>query len=71
MRPASARAVLQNRALQCSFSSVFHIRKTATTAESLQEAKQVESIFLNAVGLPIAGMASIGAIVIIMKKEKS
>lgn len=70
MSPVSAKAVLQNRALQCSFSSVFHIRKTATTAKSLQEAKQVESIFLNAVGFPMVFMTALGASVMMMKKDK-
>jgi hypothetical protein len=70
MSPVSAKAVLQNRALQCSFSSVFHIRKTATNAKSFREAKQVESIFLNAVGVPMACMAALGASVMMMKKDK-
>ena len=56
-----AQKVLQNRALQCSFSSVFHIKKTATTAEAMKEAKDVERIFLNAVGAPMVFMGILGA----------
>jgi len=54
------KAVLQNRALQCSFTSVFHIKKTANTAKAFQEAKEVENIFLKAVGGPMAAMGIIG-----------
>ena len=57
----TARKVLQNRALQCSFTSVFHIKKTANSVESLKEAKKVEDIFLKAVGFPMFAMGFIGA----------
>ena len=55
-----AKKVLQNRALQCSFTSVFHIKKTATNVKTYQEAKQVENIFIKAVGYPMFGMGLIG-----------
>lgn len=56
----AAKKLLQNRALQCSFTSVFHIRKTANTVKALQEAKRNERIFLRAVGYPIFGMGALG-----------
>lgn len=69
MGPVSARTVLQNRALQCSFSSVFHLRKTATCNESLRESKRAESIFVNAVGIPMACMVTLGGGLIIMNER--
>lgn len=65
---ATARKVLQNRALQCSFTSVFHIKKTATSVEAMREAKAVESIFLRAVGLPMAAMGLVGAGALLWKE---
>ncbi len=57
----AAKKVLQNRAIQCSFTSVFHIKRTAgNNVEALREAKQVEDIFLKAVGYPMFGMGFIG-----------
>jgi hypothetical protein len=61
------KAVLQNRALQCSFTSVFHIKKTANTAKAFQEAKEVESIFLRAVGAPMAFMGFVGGVSFLLK----
>eukprot|EP00551_Chaetoceros_affinis_P001192 CAMPEP_0203646412 /NCGR_PEP_ID=MMETSP0088-20131115/12994_1 /ASSEMBLY_ACC=CAM_ASM_001087 /TAXON_ID=426623 /ORGANISM="Chaetoceros affinis, Strain CCMP159" /LENGTH=75 /DNA_ID=CAMNT_0050503623 /DNA_START=8 /DNA_END=235 /DNA_ORIENTATION=- len=58
---ASAKKVLQSRALQCSFTSVFHIQKTATNAQAFREAKNVEDIFVKAVGLPMFAMGMVGA----------
>ena len=61
MSTVAAKKVLQNRALQCSFTSVFHIKKTAgNNIEALREAKKVEDIFLKAVGYPIFGMGFVG-----------
>ena len=57
----SAKKVLQSRALQCSFTSVFHIQKTATTAQAFREAKEVENIFVKAVGFPMFAMGMVGA----------
>ena len=65
---ADAGKVLQNRALQCSFTSVFHIKKTADTAKALREAKEVERIFINAVGGPMAFMGFIGGMTYLFKK---
>ncbi len=57
---AAAKKVLQNRALQCSFTSVFHIKKTAKNAKAFQEARKNEEIFMKAVGYPIFGMGALG-----------
>ena len=48
--PTNARKVIQSRALQCSFSSVFHLRKAGMKSEN---ANEVESIFLCAIGVPV------------------
>ena len=61
------RAVLQNRAIQCSFTSVFHIKNTADTAKAFREAKQVESIFIKAVGAPMAAMGIVGGLTFFFK----
>ena len=67
---AAARKVLQNRALQCSFTSVFHIKKTANSVEALKEAKRVEDIWLKAVGYPMFAMGFIGAGALLWKWRK-
>ena len=64
---ATAKAVLQNRALQCSFSSVFHIKKTANTAKAFREAKEAEDIFMKAVFVPMAFMGLTGGAVYTLK----
>jgi hypothetical protein len=48
---SSARQVLQRRAIQCSFSSVFHLRNCAGGANTnaMKEAKNAERIFFRAV----------------------
>lgn len=67
MSPASAAGrVLQKRALQCSFSSVFHLRKAGMNQ---QEANFVERLFLGCVGLPLAGMGAAGLWFGIVKKR--
>ena len=53
----AARQVLQTRALQCSFSSVFHLRKAGMSA---QEAKKVENLFITSVGLPLVAIGATG-----------
>jgi hypothetical protein len=58
---SSARKVLQRRAIQCSFSSVFHLRNCAppnTTA--MKEAKNAERLFFRAVAIPMYAMGVIG-----------
>lgn len=46
----AARQVLQQRALQCSFSSVFHLRRAGMNHE---QATFVENMFVGAVGGPL------------------
>ena len=48
--PTNARKVIQSRALQCSFSSVFHLRKAGMKSE---DANEIENIFLCAIGVPV------------------
>jgi hypothetical protein len=48
--PSVAGQVLRSRALQCSFSSVFHLRRAGMNKD---EAKLVENVFLGSVGLPL------------------
>ena len=59
---SNVKNLLQNRAIQCSFTSVFHIKNTANTTKSFQEAKKVESIFLKAVGAPMMFMSGVGIV---------
>lgn len=49
----SAARVLQKRAVQCSFSSVFHLRKAGMEG---RQAKQVENVFIGVVAVPLAFM---------------
>lgn len=56
--PTSAAArVLQKRALQCSFSSVFHLKKAGMNPE---QAKSIEHLFMGAVGGPLVAMGAVG-----------
>jgi hypothetical protein len=48
---SSAQRMLQRRALQCSFTSVFHLRQSGLMAPA--EATQVERLFLVSAGLPL------------------
>ena len=61
---SSARQVLQRRAIQCSFSSVFHLRNCAGAANTtaMKEAKNAERIFFRAVALPVYAMGVIGVV---------
>ena len=58
----AAQKTLQRRAIQCSFSSVFHLKNAGA---SMKESKQAEQIFLSAVGFPLVLMGSIGGASII------
>ena len=58
---SSARQVLQRRAIQCSFSSVFHLRNCADSGTTaMKEAKNAERIFFRAVAIPVYAMGVIG-----------
>mmetsp|Transcript_17635 Transcript_17635/g.27644 ORF Transcript_17635/g.27644 Transcript_17635/m.27644 type:complete len:82 (-) Transcript_17635:219-464(-) len=63
---STARQVLQRRAIQCSFSSVFHLRNCAGAGtgekarNAMKEAKNAERIFFRAVALPVYAMGVIG-----------
>lgn len=60
---SSARQVLQRRAIQCSFSSVFHLRNcSAGGTSAMKEAKNAERIFFRAVALPVYAMGVIGVV---------
>lgn len=48
---SAAHRLLQRRALQCSFTSVFHLRQAGVMAT--REAEQVERLFLISAGLPL------------------
>jgi hypothetical protein len=48
--PSVAGQVLRSRALQCSFSSIFHLRRAGMQKD---DAKLVENVFLGFVGLPL------------------
>lgn len=67
---SSARQILQRRAIQCSFSSVFHLRNTviknnSTTSDkklAMKHVKDVERIFITAVAMPVYFMGFVGAL---------
>jgi hypothetical protein len=52
-----AARMLQRRAIQCSFSSVFHLRASGMQP---REAKLAETVFLSVVGLPLAVLGVTG-----------
>eukprot|EP00568_Trieres_chinensis_P001060 CAMPEP_0183307740 /NCGR_PEP_ID=MMETSP0160_2-20130417/19131_1 /TAXON_ID=2839 ORGANISM="Odontella Sinensis, Strain Grunow 1884" /NCGR_SAMPLE_ID=MMETSP0160_2 /ASSEMBLY_ACC=CAM_ASM_000250 /LENGTH=120 /DNA_ID=CAMNT_0025471401 /DNA_START=159 /DNA_END=522 /DNA_ORIENTATION=+ len=56
---SKAARVLQRRAIQCSFSSVFHLRNGGM---GHKEAKEAERLFLTAVGLPLGLMGAAGVV---------
>ncbi|KAL7487412.1 hypothetical protein ACHAW6_013017 [Cyclotella cf. meneghiniana] len=56
---SSAQTVLQRRAIQCSFSSVFHIRN-ANGGKMTKESEMVERIFIKAVAWPLGFMFLLG-----------
>ena len=57
MTSSSAYRVLQRRAIQCSFSSVFHVSRAGGSAK---QAETFENIFLLGVGVPVFGMGVLG-----------
>ena len=66
---SAARQILQRRAIQCSFSSVFHLRNTviknSTAADkklAMKQVKDVERIFITAVAMPVYFMRFIGVL---------
>lgn len=54
---SAARRMIQRRALQCSFSSVFHLQQAGMAAK---QAKEIENLFVVTVGLPIVFMGATG-----------
>ena len=55
---SAARQVLRTRALQCSFSSVFHLRRAGMNAK---DATYIENLFIITVGVPIVIIGVTGA----------
>ena len=55
---SAARQVLRTRALQCSFSSVFHLRRAGMNAK---DATYIENLFIVTVGVPIVIIGLTGA----------
>ena len=64
---SAAQQTLQRRAIQCSFSSVFHIRN-ANGGIINQESKVAEKIFTRAVAWPLVVMGTLGAGVVIRRE---
>ena len=56
---SAAQTVLQRRAIQCSFSSVFHIRN-ANGGAITKESQTAEKIFTRAVAWPLCAMGILG-----------
>lgn len=55
--PSAAGQVLRSRALQCSFSSVFHLRRAGMNQ---RDATFVENLFIGTVGVPLAMLGFAG-----------
>ena len=66
--PSSGRSLLQRRALQCSFSSVFHLRGAGMNAK---DAKFVETVFKGAVVFPSLAMGVLGLGLMLQKEKKN
>eukprot|EP01082_Thalassiosira_pseudonana_P003367 g3044.t1 g3044 contig12:1310045-1310311(+) len=64
---STAQTVLQRRAIQCSFSSVFHIRN-ANGGKMTKESQDAEKIFTRAVAWPLAVMGLLGGGVIVKRE---
>ena len=56
---STAHRVLQSRAVQCSFSSVFHLRRAGMDPK---ESKFIEQLFITCVGLPLALLGAAGGV---------
>ena len=65
---AAVETVLRRRALQCSFSSVFHVK---SANNSYKEGKKFEKIFVNFVGGPMVVMGFIGAVEFVRRRKFS
>ena len=63
----AAQTVLQRRAIQCSFSSVFHIRN-ANGGASTRDSRRAEKIFTRAVAWPLCCMVLLGG-GMVLKRE--
>mmetsp|Transcript_3309 Transcript_3309/g.6867 ORF Transcript_3309/g.6867 Transcript_3309/m.6867 type:complete len:88 (-) Transcript_3309:558-821(-) len=64
---SAAQTVLQRRAIQCSFSSVFHVRNANGGAAS-EESKIAEKIFTRAVVWPMCAMVFVGGMCVVKKQ---
>jgi hypothetical protein len=70
MKPLSssaAQTVLQSRALQCSFSSVFHLRRAGMAKK---EVSFVENLFVGTVGFPLVVMGAAGFFTMVLNDEE-
>ena len=63
---STAGKILQRRAIQCSFSSIFHLRNVRGACK--EEAEQVERIFTAAVAVPLGLMGTVGVASVIHRK---
>lgn len=61
---SAARRMIQRRALQCSFSSVFHLKQAGMGAK---QAKEIENLFTVTVGLPIVFIGATGFVCAVTK----
>ena len=64
--PSQAGRVLRTRALQCSFSSVFHLRRAGMEKK---EADFVENLFVATVAVPVVLLGSAGLFTMLVRKE--
>jgi hypothetical protein len=57
--------MLQRRALQCSFTSVFHLEKAGIGS---RQAKEIENLFVGAVGVPLVIIGASGFFYAMLKE---
>lgn len=64
---SAAQTVLQRRAIQCSFSSVFHLRN-ANGGAITKESREAEKIFTRAVAWPLFAMGALGGFAVLKRQ---
>lgn len=62
--------LIQQRALQCSFTSVFHLRSTSESMQERETMKMVEKIFLYSVTFPLGLMVAAGGVYSLKEQHK-
>ena len=62
--------LIQQRALQCSFTSIFHLRSTSESMKERKTMVMIEKIFLYSVSFPLGLMVAAGCISSLNEERK-